>query len=89
MLARWSDPMLAADCIRAARESARAGDHTYGARVQSMVDRAMADCDRARDQALRKQADEDRQREDRRADREARAIANANAARARIAFWGV
>ena len=71
--------MLAANCIREAREAAAAGDHTYGARVQSMVDRAMADFDRARDQALRK-ADEDRN-----AAREARAVA----ARARIAFWGV
>jgi len=70
------------DVVRAEREAAAANDHTYGARVQSMVDRAMAACDASRAKALQEQ-------EDRKADREARAIANANAARARIAFWGV
>jgi len=70
------------DVVRAEREAAAANDRTYGARVQSLVDRAMTSFDASRSTALQEQ-------EDRKADREARAVANANAVRARIAFWGV
>ena len=82
MNAMTSARRAAHDAHLAAQRGVVTGSHTF-AQVDAAHAAFCAACDAEHDEAARVAAEE------RRVDLEARAIANAAAARRRIAFWGV